>query len=187
MLLNFVFMARRGELAARANEFAYARRMSEFFGSWIAERFGRRLDVRCDEMAVDSAGALDRHGVHTLLRDHRARGESTWHFYLANFRPLWTDSLAEGYHSENMCMTLWRRPGEGADATAFMAKKNCAEVSYELAHELLRQEGRKGAADAVNSVWSRHFSGELPLVAYGKDHRRTSGAPDFLTLDASLL
>lgn len=187
MLLNFVFMAGRSELAARAGEFAYARRMSEFFGSWIAASFGRRLDVRCDEMAVDSAGALDRHGVHTLLRDHRARGESTWHFYLANFRPLWTDSLAEGYHSENMCMVLWRRPPDSAGATAFMAKKNCAEVSYELAHELLRQGGRKGAADEVNSVWSRHFSGDLPLVAYGKDHKRTSGAPEFLTLDASLL
>lgn len=187
MLLHFVFMAKRGELAARAPEFAYAGRMAQFFGSWIEVYFGRKLDVRCDEMAIDGSGILGRPGVHTLLRDHRARGESTWHFYLAGFRPLWTDSLAEGYHSDNMCMTLWRRPKPGAGATAFMAKKNCAEVSYELAHELLRQGGRKGAADAVNSVWSRHFSGELPLVAYGRDHKRTSGAPEFLTLDASLL
>ena len=180
-------MARRGELESRRDEFAYARRMARFFGSWIEGHFGRSLDVRCDGMAVDSTGPLARTDIHTLLRDHRARGESTWHFYLANFRPLWTDSMAEGYHSENMCMSMWRRPRAGPDGARVLAERNCAEVSYELAHELLRQAGRRDSADAVNGVWSRHFSGDLPFVAYGADGKRTGERPEFLTLDASLL
>ena len=183
MLLHFILMMPRAEIAGRAGEFEYAKRMAAFYKSWTDENFGRRLDVECDVMAADRAGLLGRPGIGTLLQDHRSRGESTWHFYLANFRPLWTDSLSEGYHSENMCMSAWQRPPQGGQDTGFLALKNCTAVSYELAHELLRQAGEPGAIESVNTAWSAHFSGAKEFAAYGADHARTDGPPEFLTID----
>ncbi len=180
-------MAHGDELESRAAEIAYAGRMAQFFKSWIGNHFGRELDVRFDAMTVSRTGMLARPGVHTLLQDHKTRDESTWHFYLANFRPFWTDSMAEGYHSENMCMSMWRKPRGDGEHVGYLAEKNCTEVSYELSHELLRQAGRRDSVDVVNAAWSRHFSGELPFVAYGADHEKTDGSPEFLTIDASLL
>lgn len=185
MLLHFIFLVERDEIESRTDEFNYSVKMARFFKSWIMDCVGRELDVRCDRMAVDRRGIWERPGVHTLLADHLERGESTWHFYLTNFRPLWTDSLSEGYHSENMCMSMWLRPRGGGNDPVFMAEKNCTAVSYELAHELLRQRGNRNAVDMVNDVWAKHFSGALAFAAYGEDHTRTDGAPTFLTIDPS--
>lgn len=182
MLLHFVFMVSEGELESRSAEYAYVEKMSVFFKSWIGDSFGLDYDVRCDPMVARREGLLSRPGLGSLLRDHRERGESTWHFYLANFRPFWTDSLSEGYHSENMCMIMWSKPRPDS-GEIFLAEKNCVPTSYELAHELLRQRGVKDSIGKVNDVWARHFSGAQEFVAYGADHRPTVSVPEFLTID----
>lgn len=184
MLLHFIFMTARDELESRSDEFVYVQKMVKFFKSWIHDYFGRDFDVQCDQMAIDRTGIVDKPGIDALLHDHCKRGESTWHFYLANFRPFWTDSLSEGYHSENMCMTMWIKPPDGSDVR-FLAEKNCISVSYELAHELLRQTGNKKAIDQVNEVWARHFSGAQAFAAYDANYELTSNAPEFLTIDPS--
>lgn len=175
-------MVRSDELESRSAEYEYVKKMSAFFKSWIHDSFGLDYDIRCDQMIVGSYGLLSKPGIDTLLQDHRRRGESTWHFYLANFRPFWTDSLSEGYHSENMCMVMWAKPKPDSDI-GFLAEKNCTAVSYELAHELLRQMGNRRSIDVVNDVWARHFSGVQKFNAYGADYRPTASSTEFLTID----
>src|SRR5687768_18262024 len=36
--------------------------------------------------------------------------KTIYHFYLAYFKPLWTDCQTEGYSTDNFCMVLWKRP-----------------------------------------------------------------------------
>ncbi len=177
-------MAGEADLADRRDEFEYVKRMAAFFQVWARRNFSRNLDVRCDQMAVHRRGILQRPDIHTILRDHRSRGEETWHFYLCNFRPIWTDCTCEGYHAENFGMVRWQRPKEKNDVL-FMAEKNCTTVSHELAHELLRQAGYKRFVPDVHDVWTRHFHADLPFEQYGDDHERTDGRPAFLTLDVS--
>lgn len=175
-------MVNKGELDLRKTEYEYVQKMSKFFKSWIADSFDVQYDVQCDALEIDRKGFLSRPGLGTLLQDHKSRGESTWHFYLANFRPFWTDSLSEGYHSENMCMASWSKPKPDSEDT-FLAEKNCVPVSYELAHELLRQKGEKRSIEDVNTAWAKHYSGALEFAAYGSDYKRTTGFPEFLTID----
>ena len=184
MLLHFIFMARDVDLARRRDEFEYVRRMAQFFKVWISDTFSVSLEVRCDEMATGRRGILERLDTHTLVKDHRHRGEQVYHFYLCHFRPTWTDCTCEGYHAENFGMVHWQRPKDAADAL-FLAEKNCTTVSHELAHELLRQKNYGRFIQDVHDVWTRHFHDDLPFEQYGADYRRTCGRPEFLTLDAS--
>ncbi len=181
-MLHFIFLVHDDELESRRGEYEYVKRMAAFFKSWMQDSFGVDYAVKCDQMIVERTHVLTKPRIEALLRDHRQRGESTWHFYLANFRPLWTDSLSEGYHSENMCMVMWSRPNPDSDAL-FLAEKNCTAVSYEIAHELLRQMGRRLSINIVNDAWARHYSGEQKFSAYGADHKPTDGVPEFLTID----
>ena len=177
-------MTTRDELETRNVEFEYVKEMAQFFKTWIRDSFGRDFEIKCDQMVTERTNIMEKPGIHTLLRDHRERGESIWHFYLANFRPFWTDSLSEGYHSENMCMTMWLKPNDNSNSL-FLAEKNCIAVSYEIAHELLRQAGIKRSVDIVNNIWAKHFSGAQAFNAYDSDHKLTSLDPKFLTLDPS--
>ena len=187
MLLHFIFMASTGEsLAARRAESAYAESMARFFGSWASEAFSADMDVRYDEMVTGRRGLFGRLDTHAVVRDHRERGESAYHFYLCNFRPTWTDCTCEGYHAPNLGMILWQRPrGGAAPSLRFMAEKNCTAVSHEIAHELLRQSGYERYVQDVHDVWTRHFHDGLEFEQYGEDFARTDGRPSFLTIDAS--
>ena len=187
MRLHFIFMAgTRPELAARAAESRYAESMARFLGSWASEAFSADLDVEYDEMVTGRRGLFGRLDTHAVVRDHRERGESDYHFYLCNFRPTWTDCTCEGYHAPNLGMILWQRPGESAgDGRLFMAEKNCTAASHELAHELLRQAGHARYVPDVHDVWTRHFHDGLAFEQYGEDFCRTAGRPAFLTIDAS--
>ena len=186
MLLHFIFVIKDKELGQRELEFEYIKKMAEFFKIWIKKKFSLDFDIQCDQMITKPRIILQRLDTHSLLKDHRERGEDVYHFYLCHFRPLWTDCTCEGYHAENFGMMKWLTP-PNHDDTLFLAEKNCAVVSHEIAHELLRQSGYKRFIEDVHEVWGKHLFGDFPFEQYGEDFELTSEKPLFLTLDTGLI
>ncbi|ABK76719.1 hypothetical protein CENSYa_0074 [Cenarchaeum symbiosum A] len=158
--------------------------MALFYKSWIKERFGREIEVKSDELVVRRRGLLGRLDTHSLVRDHRSRGEDTYHYYLSNFHPTWTDCTCEGYHAENFGMSVWQKPKEG-DGVPFLASKNCTVVSHEIAHELLRQAGYKRYMQDVHDIWTKHLHAGQAFDRYDKKFAKTEGDAEFMTLDMS--
>lgn len=183
--VHFVFLVKDDDIQTRNDEYEYIKVMSKFFGYWIYEQFGLRFDVYCDMMTAGKRNVLQKPNTHTLIADHQTRGEDIYHFYLAYFRPLWTDCTCEGYHAENFGMVWWQRPPvkHNVSDVQFMAKKNCTTVSHILAHEILRQRGHSRYIPIVHDVWTRHFYDDLPFVGYGYDHKRDNTSPAFLVID----
>ena len=186
MLLHFIFVIKDKELGQRELEFEYIKKMAEFFKIWIKKKFSLDFDIQCDQMITKPRIILQRLDTHSLLKDHRERGEDVYHFYLCHFRPLWTDCTCEGYHAENFGMIKWVAP-PNQDDMLFLAEKNCAVVSHEIAHELLRQSGYKRFIEDVHEVWGKHLFGDFPFEQYGEDFEITSKNPSFLTLDTGLI
>ena len=186
MLLHFIFVIKDKELGQRELEFEYIKRMAQFFKIWIKKKFSLDFDIQCDEMITKPRIILQRLDTHSLLKDHRERGEDVYHFYLCHFRPLWTDCTCEGYHAENFGMIKWVAP-PNQDDMLFLAEKNCAVVSHEIAHELLRQSGYKRFMEDIHEVWGKHLFGDFPFEQYGEDFEITSKNPSFLTLDIGLI
>ena len=186
MLLHFIFVIKDKELGQRELEFEYIKRMAQFFKIWIKKKFSLDFDIQCDQMITKPRIILQRLDTHSLLKDHRERGEDVYHFYLCHFRPLWTDCTCEGYHAENFGMMKWVAP-PNHDDILFLAEKNCAVVSHEIAHELLRQSGYKRFIEDVHEVWGKHLFGDFPFEQYGEDFEITSKNPSFLTLDIGLI
>ncbi len=184
MLLHFIFVIREEELEERRSEFKYVQDMAEFFRHWIREKFSRDFEVQSDIMVTRRRGILQRHDIHVLMDDHRSRNTDVYHFYLAHFRPFWTDCTCEGYHAENFGMVWWQKPRADSD-DLFLAEKNCTIVSHEIAHELLRQNGVKRFVPLVHDVWVRHFYDGLEFEQYGEDHMPTTSKPKFLTIDTT--
>ena len=186
MLLHFIFVIKDKELGQRELEFEYIKKMAKFFKIWIKKKFSLDFDIQCDQMITKPRIILQRLDTHSLLKDHRERGEDVYHFYLCHFRPLWTDCTCEGYHAENFGMIKWVSP-PNKDDMLFLAEKNCAVVSHEIAHELLRQSGYKRFIEDVHEVWGKHLFGDFPFEQYGEDFEITSKNPSFLTLDIGLI
>ena len=186
MLLHFIFVIKDKELGQRELEFEYIKKMAEFFKIWIKKKFSLDFDIQCDQMITKPRIILQRLDTHSLLKDHRERGEDVYHFYLCHFRPLWTDCTCEGYHAENFGMIKWVTP-PNQDDMLFLAEKNCAVVSHEIAHELLRQSGYKRFMEDIHEVWGKHLFGDFPFEQYGEDFEITSKNPSFLTLDIGLI
>jgi hypothetical protein len=186
MLLHFIFVIKDKELGQRELEFEYIKRMAQFFKIWIKKKFSLDFDIQCDQMITKPRIILQRLDTHSLLKDHRERGEDVYHFYLCHFRPLWTDCTCEGYHAENFGMIKWVAP-PNQDDMLFLAEKNCAVVSHEIAHELLRQSGYKRFIEDIHEVWGKHLFGDFPFEQYGEDFEITSKNPSFLTLDIELI
>jgi len=186
MLLHFIFVIKDKELGQRELEFEYIKRMAQFFKIWIKKKFSLDFDIQCDQMITKPRIILQRLDTHSLLKDHRERGEDVYHFYLCHFRPLWTDCTCEGYHAENFGMIKWVTP-PNQDDMLFLAEKNCAVVSHEIAHELLRQSGYKRFIEDIHEVWGKHLFGDFPFEQYGEDFEITSKNPSFLTLDIELI
>ena len=176
-------MSARGDLDIRKKEYSYVRRMADFYSSWVKENFNEDATTSCDQMAVDKRGLLNRIDTHTLLKDHNSRDPGTLHFYLANFRPTWTDCTCEGYYAENFGMSLWSKPKDGDDIDDFCALKNCPVVSHVLCHEMLRRSGYKRHEQDVHEVWMRHYHGGFALRTYDVDHVETKEKPLFTTID----
>ena len=186
MLLHFIFVIKDKELGQRELEFEYVKKMAQFFKIWIKKKFSLDFDIQCDQMITKPRIILQRLDTHSLLKDHRERGEDVYHFYLCHFRPLWTDCTCEGYHAENFGMIKWVAP-PNQDDMLFLAEKNCAVVSHEIAHELLRQSGYKRFIEDIHEVWGKHLFGDFPFEQYGEDFEITSKNPSFLTLDIGLI
>ena len=186
MLLHFIFVIKDKELGQRELEFEYVKKMAQFFKIWIKKKFSLDFDIQCDQMITKPRIILQRLDTHSLLKDHRERGEDVYHFYLCHFRPLWTDCTCEGYHAENFGMIKWVAP-PNQDDMLFLAEKNCAVVSHEIAHELLRQSGYKRFMEDIHEVWGKHLFGDFPFEQYGEDFEITSKNPSFLTLDIELI
>ncbi len=179
-------MVKPEALQVRKSEFKYIKQMAQFFKVWIKNNFSKDVEVLCDEMLTEKRSIFDRINTHSIIKDHKERGSDTYHFYLANFRPLWTDCTCEGYHAENFGMVMWQKPKEN-DGELFLAEKNCTTISHVLAHELLRQKNYKRFIEDVHDVWTKHFHADLPFEQYGKDFQKTDDKPMFLTLDMSTL
>jgi hypothetical protein len=184
MLLHFIFLVTQEELELRLKEFEYIQQMAQFYKKWIRDTFSRDVNVQADQMIVPKSSLLQRIDTHTLLRDHRQRSSETFHFYLCNFKPLWTDCTCEGYYAENFGMSLWKKPKD-QDDILFLAEKNCTVVSHELSHEFLRQQKLKKQVDLIHDIWEKHLFGDHPFEQYGKNFEPTKKEPYFLTIDAS--
>ena len=185
MLLHFIFVIKDKELGLRTEEFEYVKKMAQFFKSWIKTKFSLDFDIQCDEMITKPRIILQRLDTHSLLADHTERGNDIYHFYLCHFRPLWTDCTCEGYHAENFGMIKWGKPKD-QDGISFLAERNCAATSHEIAHEILRQIGHKRYIEDVHDAWQKHLFGAIPLEQYGEDFKITTKEPSFLALDTTL-
>ena len=182
MILHFIFVVKEEDREKRQFEFEYVKKMAQFFKVWIKEKFDRDYEIKCDELITKPTSILQRIDTHTLLRDHKQRGEDIYHFYLTHFRPMWTDCTCEGYHAENFGMVLWQKPKETNDEL-YLAEKNCTTVSHEILHEQLRLSGRKNHLREVHDVWTKHLFEQLEFEQYGEDFKRTTGKPSFLAMD----
>jgi hypothetical protein len=148
--------------------------------------------VDADILPVISGKLFDRMSVSYLVRDHNQRGKTIYHFYLAYFKPFWTDCQTEGYSSENFGMIYWKRPDvitSENDRTKFFADTNCTKVSHVLSHELMRIKGkkRKEYFDTIHDLWNRHVYDNLTYNYYNERFIRVSGSSPyrFATLDMS--
>ena len=186
MILHFIFVIKEEDRGKRQFEFEYVKKMGQFYKKWIKDKFDKDYEVQCDELITTPRNILQRLDTHTLLRDHRQRGNDIYHFYLTHFKPWWTDCTCEGYHAENFGMVFWQRPKE-KDDTLFLAEKNCTTVSHELLHELLRISGHKKFIQAVHDIWTKHLFEQLEFEQFGEDFQKTNGKPMFLTMDTSQL
>lgn len=184
MILHFIFVVKDGDLGKRKKEFDYVQHMGQFYKVWIKKSFSKEVDVKCDEMITKPRSILQKLDTYALLGDHRERGEDIYHFYLCHFRPFWTDCTCEGYHAENFGMTWWQVP-KNEDDILFLAQNNCNVVSHEIAHEFLRQSGKKNYVDIVHDVWTRHYFDNLPFEQYGKNFKKTHNKPYFKTIDTT--
>ena len=182
MLLHFIFVIKEADLEKRKKEFEYVKQMAQFYKFWIKETFGKKIEIKCDEMITKSSGLFHKFDTSHLLKDHKQRGENIFHFYLCHFRPLWTDCTCEGYSADNFGMIYWQTPKK-EDDILFLAEKNCTTVSHELAHEFLRQAGNKKYVEVVHDVWTKHHLSDLPYDQYGLDYKKTNGVPYFLTIN----
>lgn len=180
MLLHFIFVVKKQDLDKRTWEFDYIIQMSNFYKNWIEKTFARKIEVKADQMPVNPS-FFHRINMGSLLNDHRQRGEDIYHFYLAYFRPLWTDCTCEGYHAENFGM-IWWQPATKND-TAFLAEKNCTAVSHELAHEFLRKTNNKNYVEIVHEIWTKHLFAALPFENYDETFKKTDKVSSFSTID----
>ena len=184
MLLHFIFLVKEEELEHRKWEFEYVTKMAHFYKMWIETTFSRKIEIQVDEMISRSGRRFGIIDVPTILEDHRSRGEDIFHFYLAFFRPLWTDCTCEGYYSDNFGMVKWEKSTQ-KDDISFLMERNCTKVSHELAHELLRQSGYKNYKELVHEIWDKHLFAALPYEYYDADYKKTEKNPLFATLDTS--
>jgi len=193
--LFFIYVAKNEEWQQRQkDDWDYVYSMARFYHWWIKHYFHMDFSVDADILPVIPGKLFDRMSVNYLVRDHNQRGKTIHHFYLAYFRPFWTDCQTEGYSSENFGMIYWRRPdtiSSDIQCAKFFADTNCAKVSHVLSHELMRIKGkkRKEYFDMIHDLWNRHVYKDLSYNYYNERFIRVSqGSPyRFATLDISQL
>ncbi len=185
MLLHFIFLVTKDDLESRTEEFEYVQQMALFYKKWLKDMFSVDVQVQSDQMIVPKQSLIRRLDTAVLVEDHKSRGPDVFHFYLSNFRPMWTDCTCEGYYAENFAMILWVKPKD--DNILLTCQKNCTVVSHELSHEILRQKKFKKQYELVHDIWSKHLFKDLPFAQYGKNFEPNTSQPYFMTLDATEL
>lgn len=191
----FIYVAKNNEWQQRQQEdWDYVSSMTRFFKWWMQHYFDTKLPVEADILPVIPGKLFDRVSLAYLLRDHSERGDYTYHFYLAYFKPFWTDCNTEGYTAQNLGITWWRRPDRVASESqryAFYAEENCPRVSHVLTHELLRMKGRtkKNYFGKVHDLWDKHVYKQKPFLYFDSRFKRVGKADPyrFVTLDPAEL
>lgn len=191
----FIYVAKASEWQQREQEdWDYVSSMARFFKWWAQRYFDIKLPVDADILPVVPGKVFDRMSLAYLMRDHSERGSFTYHFYLAYFKPFWTDCNTEGYTAENLGVTWWQRLDDVSSETqryAFYAEKNCPRVSHVLAHELLRMKGKtkKDYFGKVHDLWDRHVYKDEPFLYFDSQFRRVHKEDSFrfATIDPSEL
>jgi hypothetical protein len=190
----FIYVAKNKEWEHRQQEdWGYVSSMARFFKWWAQRYFDVKLPVDADILPVVSGKLFDRMSLAYLVRDHSERGSYIYHFYLAYFKPFWTDCNTEGYTAENLGITWWERPDEASETKryAFYADKNCPRVSHVLAHELLRMKGRtkKDYFGKVHDLWDSHIYKDKPFLYFDSHFKRVRKEDSyrFVTLDPAEL
>ena len=193
--LFFIYVANNREWQQRHREdWGYVAPMSRFFKWWARRFFDIELRVEADVLPVVPGKVFDRMSLAYLIRDHSERGDSTYHFYLAYFKPLWTDCNTEGYTAENLGIVWWERPDEGVSEIkryAFYADKNCPRVSHILAHEFLRLKGmtKKNYFGKVHDLWDSHVHKNKSFLYFDSQFKRVrkDNSYHYVTIDPTEL
>jgi hypothetical protein len=173
----------------------YVSSMSRFFKWWIKRQFGEDVSVDADILPVIPGKLFDRMSLAYLLRDHNQRGSSTFHFYLAYFKPMWSDCKLDTYHSDNFGLATWRRPKTFSsldDVNArYFADNNCAKISHLISHEFLRRQKKKRKIyfDAVHNLWSSHVNDSIPFLYYDRQFHKVTKNSEYryITIDLAKL
>ena len=193
--LFFIYVARNDEWQQLQKEdWEYVTAMSRFFKWWSKRFFDVDLPVEADILPVIPGKLFDRMSVAYLIRDHEQRGGDVLHFYLAYFKPFWTDCNTEGYTAKNLGISWWQRPEGGKPGLSqleLFVDKNCPRVSHILAHELLRIKGKtkKQYFSEVHDLWDKHVYDNLPFLYFDSHFKKVSrdSSHRFVTLDPALL
>jgi hypothetical protein len=189
--LFFVYVAKEKEWQQMQQEdWVYVSSMARFFKWWARRYFDIYLAVQADILPVVPGKLFDRVSVAYLIRDHSERGNDTFHFYLAYFKPLFTDCNTEGYTAPSIGIAWWQRPSESMSEIrryGFYADKNCPRVSHVLAHELVRMKGKtkKDFFGKVHELWDRHIYKDKPFLYFDSQFKRVSREDShrFVTID----
>ncbi len=189
--LFFIYVAKEKDWQRLENEdWAYVSSMSRFFKWWARRYFDIDLSVEADILPVVPGKVFDRMSIAYLIRDHSQRGKDIFHFYLAYFKPLFTDCNTEGYTAPSIGIAWWQRPSETISEIRryrFYADKNCPRVSHVLAHELLRISGRtkNDFFGKVHELWDRHLYNDIALLYFDSQFKRVTNEDSykFVTLD----
>lgn len=191
----FIYVVKNNEWQQRQQEdWDYVSAMARFFKWWTQRYFDIKLPVEADILPVVPGKLFDRMSLAYLIRDHSERGDNIFHFYLAYFKPFWTDCNTEGYTAKNLGIAWWQRPTEASSETKryeFYAEKNCPRVSHVLAHELLRIKGKtkKDYFGKVHELWDEHIYKDKPLLYFDSQFKRVrkEDSYHFVTIDPAEL
>lgn len=193
--LFFIYVSKHNEWQEREKtDWEYVYSMARFFHWWIRRLFNIDFNLQADILPVVPGKLFDRMSVAYLMRDHKERGSNVYHFYLAYFKPFWTDCGTEGYSADNFGMVEWMRPDKtcvDSMRSKYFADVNCPKVSHLISHEVMRTKGnkRKEYFDAIHDLWNRHLHEGLPYLYYNE--RFTEVSKDstyrYVTLDIKRL
>jgi hypothetical protein len=191
----FIYVARNDDWEKLQQEdWEYVSAMSRFFKWWTKRYFDIDLPVEADILPVIPGRLFDRMSLAYLIRDHEERGTGVLHFYLAYFKPFWTDCNTEGYTAKNLGVSWWQRPPEGSSETErinMFIDKNCPRVSHILAHEMLRAKGRpkKQYFGQVHDLWDKHIYDNRPFLYFDSRFKKVGkeSSHRYVTLDPGAL
>jgi hypothetical protein len=189
--LFFIYVAKEKEWQQLEREdWMYVSAMTRFFKWWAQRYFGISLPVEADILPIVPGKLFDRMSVAYLIRDHSERGQDTFHFYLAYFKPLFTDCNTEGYTAPGIGIAWWQRPAASMSEIhrhRFYADTNCPRVSHILTHELLRMKGKtkKDFFGKVHELWDKHIYKVQPFLYFDSQFKLVSSEDSyrFVTLN----